>query len=53
VAKGIYIIHVIFVDDVILFGNENFVEWEIFKEIYELFCKATGMIFSSQKSLFL
>jgi hypothetical protein len=46
VARGIYITHLMFVDDIILFGNGNFVEWELFKEILELFSKATGMAFS-------
>jgi hypothetical protein len=53
VARGIFITHLMFVDDVILFGNGNIVEWEVFKEILGLFCKATGMDFSPQKSLFL
>jgi hypothetical protein len=52
VARGISITHLMFVDDVILFGNGNIVEWEVFKEILELFCKATGMAFSPQKSSF-
>jgi len=53
VAKGTCITHLLFVDDVILFGSGNIAEWEVFKEILTLFCKATGMAFSPQKSSFL
>jgi hypothetical protein len=42
-----------FVDDIILFGIGNIVEWKEYKKILELFCKATGMAFSPQKSSFL
>jgi hypothetical protein len=42
-----------FVDDVILFGSGSFFEWEVFKEVLDLFCKATGMAFSPHKSVFL
>jgi hypothetical protein len=53
VARGLNITHLMFVDDVILFGSGNFEEWEAFKEVMDLFCKATGMDFSPQKSSFL
>jgi hypothetical protein len=53
VARELYITHLMFVDDVILFGNGNLDEWEVFKDVLELFCQATGMIFITQKLLFL
>jgi hypothetical protein len=53
VANGIRLTHLLFVDDVILFGNDNLLEWKVIKEALDLFCNATGMSFSSQKSLFL
>jgi hypothetical protein len=53
VARGIYITHLMFVDDIILFGNDNFVEWNLYKDLLELFSKATGMAFSPHKSMFL
>jgi hypothetical protein len=53
VARGLSITHLMFVDDVILFGNGSISEWEVFKEVLELFCKATGMAFNPQKSVFL
>ena len=40
-------------DDIILFGIGNIVEWKVYKKILDLFCKATGMDFSPQKSYFL
>jgi hypothetical protein len=42
-----------FLEDVILFGSGNVSEWEAFKEVMELFCKAFGMAFSPQKYCFL
>jgi hypothetical protein len=53
VARGLNITHLMFVDDVILFGIGCMAEWKVYKEILELFCKATGMEFNQQKSLFL
>jgi hypothetical protein len=53
VARGLSITHLMFVDDVILFGIGSISEWEVFKEVLELFCKATGMAFIPQKSVFL
>jgi len=52
-ARGLYITHLMFVDDIILFRSGSFVEWEFFKEVLDLFCKATGMAFSPQKFVFL
>jgi hypothetical protein len=53
VARGLNITHLMFVDDVILFGIGCIVEWKAYKEVLDLFCKATRMEFSSQKYSFL
>jgi hypothetical protein len=53
VARGINITHLMFVDDIILFGNGSFGEWILYKDLLELFSKATGMAFSPHKSMFL
>jgi hypothetical protein len=53
VATGIRLTHLLFVDDVILFGKGTLLEWRVIKEALDLFCNAIGMSFSSQKSLFL
>jgi hypothetical protein len=53
VARGIRITHLLFVDDVVLFGIGSKSEWETYKKVLDLFCKATGMAFSIQKSVFL
>jgi hypothetical protein len=53
VANGVRITHLLFVDDVILFGKGSLAEWQVFKDALDLFCNATGMTFSSQKSQFL
>jgi hypothetical protein len=53
VARGLKITHLMFLDDVIQFGIGCMIEWETYKEVLELFCKATRMDFSPQKSTFL
>jgi len=53
VARGLYITHLMFVDDIILIGNGMLVEWNLYKDLLELFSKDTGMTFSLQKSMFL
>jgi hypothetical protein len=53
VARGINITHIMFVDDIILFGIGNIMKWEVYNKIPELFCKATCMAISPHKSSFL
>jgi hypothetical protein len=53
VANGVRITHMLFVDDVILFGKGSFQEWQVFKDALNIFCNATGMDFNNQKSQFL
>jgi hypothetical protein len=48
-ARGLYITHLMFVDDIILFGNDSFGEWILYKDLLELFSKAIGMAFSPHK----
>ena len=43
----------IFLDDVVLFGKGSVEEWEEYKEILELFFKATSMDLSENKFIFL
>lgn len=53
VATSIYITHLLFVDDVILFGSGTIEEWRTFAEVINCFCSALGMLVSFQKSMFL
>jgi hypothetical protein len=53
VAKGIRITHLLFVDDVVLFGIGRKSESETYKKLLDLFGKATSMVVSIQKSVFL
>jgi len=53
VAKRLRITHLMFLDDVVLFGICCKTEWGNYKKVLELFCKATGMDFSSEKYVFL
>jgi len=50
VSSSISLTHMLFVDDIIIFGEAKDNEWESFKLILDCFCKATGMIINVQKS---
>ena len=45
--------HLLFVDDVVLFGIGTLVEWIAFEVILETFCSASGMCISLEKYGFL
>ena len=45
--------HLLFVDDVILFGLDTFDEWRAFDVLLDTFCAASGMCISLEKSGFL
>lgn len=47
------ITHILFVDDVVLFGFGSCSEWKQFRHIVDLFTAATGMAISTNKSTFL
>jgi len=52
-VKGIRITHLIFVDDIILFGIGSLTEWGMFKEVFDFFSNATRMAYNTHKSQFL
>ena len=52
VAAGIFITHLLFVDDILLFGGGTIREWLTYKHALDLFCGATGMCISMCKSQF-
>lgn len=45
--------HLLFVDDILLFGIGTLSEWHQFHSLISLFCKASGMKISPHKSMFL
>ena len=47
------ITHLLFVDDVILIGIGTIGEWSSYKDALKLFCSASGMTVSLEKSSFL
>lgn len=53
VTKLIRITHLLFLDDVILFGEGTKKEWQAYKAIMDIFCKATSMLISESKSTIL
>ena len=53
ISDHLAITHLLFVDDVILFGMGTFEDWIAFKVILDTFCKASGMMINLNKSCFL
>jgi hypothetical protein len=53
VTKSIEVTHLLFVDDILLFGRGNLREQSYLKTILDLFCKATGMEINMNKSCIL
>ena len=52
VAAQILITHLIFVDDVIIFGKISVEEWKFLHKILGFFCSASGMEVNPEKSIF-
>ena len=53
ISDSLYLTHLLFVDDVIVFGMGTVVEWMDFDVILETFCLASSMSISLDKSGFL
>lgn len=53
VAVNLFISHLLFVDDILLFLNGNLDEVKVLKEIIDLFLKATGLQINHRKSHFI
>ena len=52
-SHSLFLTHLLFVDDVILYGIGTVEEWGAYKEDLDLFCSAIGMAVSTEKSSFL
>lgn len=48
--KKVLVYHLLFVDDVLLFGLDNIYEWKIMHSLLDVFCNATGMNINIEKS---
>jgi len=53
VSNTFALTHILFVDDVLLFGSNNIGEWTQYRGILSLFCTATRMEISGNKSCFM
>ena len=53
ISSHLFLTHLLFIDDVILFGLDSFEEWMAFKVILDTFCEASGMRINMDKSCFL
>jgi len=52
VSSTIKILHLLFVDDVLIMTNDSLQEWKEIKEILKTFCCATGLSINWEKSTF-
>ena len=52
-APSLYLTHLLFVDDAVLFGSGTLSEWQHYKCILDTFCSATGMEINVENSSFL
>ena len=53
ISKDLSFTHLLFIDDVILFGVGTYDEWLAFKVLLDTFCAASGMLINTEKSCFL
>jgi hypothetical protein len=52
VSRIIKVLHLIFVDDVLIMSKASLEEWQVIKTLLETFCCASGLKISPQKSTF-
>ena len=52
-SSTLVIIHILFIDDVVIFGQGTYEEWRCYKSIITLFSIASGMMISLVNSSFL
>lgn len=50
VSDSYFLLHILFVDDVLLFGGGHWKEWKYFVDIIQLFCLASSMEVNIAKS---
>jgi hypothetical protein len=49
----IKVLHLLFVDDILIMTRVSLVEWEKIQFILQVFCRASGLVINAQKSVFL
>ena len=49
VARGLYVTHILFVDDVLIIGDGSMVEWIFLQALLRSFCKPSGLNISARK----
>jgi hypothetical protein len=52
VSRLIKILHLLFVDDVLIMSKALIEEWKVIEKILCVFCRATGLVINLQKSTF-
>jgi hypothetical protein len=53
VSRLIKVLHLLFVDDILIMSRASLAEWEKIQVILHVFCRASGLVINVQKSSFL
>jgi hypothetical protein len=53
VSRLIKVLHLLFVDDILIMSRASLAEWEKIQVILHVFCRASGLVINVQKSIFL
>jgi hypothetical protein len=51
VSRLIKILHLLFVDDILIMTKASIAEWKEIKRVLNVFCSATGLLINAQKPL--
>jgi len=53
VSRLIKVLHLLFVDDILVMSRASLAEWEKIQAILHVFCRASGLVINVQKLVFL
>jgi len=53
VSKNLKVLHLLFVDDILIMSRASPTEWAVIQTILQDFCRASGLVINLQKSVYL
>jgi hypothetical protein len=53
VSRLVKVLHLLFVDDILIMSKASLAEWEKIRDILLVFCRASGLVINVQKSVFM
>jgi len=51
ISRSLAVTHLLFVDDIVIFGSSSFSEWSKLNQIFSTFSLATGMVINYEKTI--